>query len=190
MSLVATPGAADANSYATLAEFNAYMATRVPALTWFATATDPQKEATLIMGARFLDALFTWTGTAVDAVQDMSWPRNGMLTRNGFAILNTVIPQALKDAQCEFAAQIGAGDRFSDDAAAKSNLSSVKAGSVAVTFQTVDTSTSESVDMIIRRMSSELAYVSKAVPDAVRQLLVASWFEQPSILRPIMFGAM
>lgn len=190
MAFVTTPGAANANSYASVAEFKTYRDSRLPAVAWAVAATDPEIEVALIMAARLQDALFDWTGTAADEVQALSWPRIGMLNRNGFAIASTVNPQALKDAQCEFALQLGNGDRVSDDDAAKSNLSSVKAGSVAVSFQNVDTSSPEAVDMAIRRMGSEFNYISKTVPDAVRQLLVPSWFNQPSINRPILFGVM
>jgi|SRR6185436_7470083 len=187
MALIVTPGAADANSFATLDEFNAYHATRIPALPWLATATDAQKEAVLIMGARLLGTCFTWRGSAVDDVQALVFPRSGLLTRNGFALPTSgaaSIAIDLKNAQCEWAGQIGATDLISDDSAAQSNVLAVKAGSVGVTFQQVNTSTQESVDMILRRMTSEFAYLSKEVPGEVRRLLVPSWYKQPSILRP------
>jgi hypothetical protein len=187
MSLDTTVGGATSDSYATLAEFVAYQATRVPALTWLVTATDAQKEAALIAAARALDACFDWTGTAVDDVQALTWPRSGMLSRNGFSIATDTIPKPLKDAQCELAGQLGAGDLLSDNDAEKLGIASVKAGSVAVSFQNKDTSTTESVDMIIRRMGSEFNWVSSEIPGEVRRLLVASWFNQPSIKRPLLF---
>lgn len=190
MALDTTVGGASANSYATLTEFNTYADSRLPAVTWFATATDAQKEAALIMGARLLDAMFAWTGAAVDSVQVLCWPRSGMLTRNGFSIDTTENPQALKDAQCEFALQLGAGDRVSDNDAVKQGISSVTAGSVSVEFKDVSEDTAESVDMILRRMGSDFNYLNKTVPDAVRQLLVPSWYSQPSIKRPMVFKAL
>lgn len=186
MALVTTPGAADADSYATVAEFDTYWAARTPKLTWIATATNDQKEAALRTAAWLLDSLFTWTGTAVDATQALTWPRSGMLNRNGFAIPTTVNPGELKRAQCEFAGQLGAGDRLVDNAALKAGVTSVKAGSVAVSFKEID----ESADETIRRMGSDLFYVSKTVPDAVRQLLVPGWYVEASIKRPFIFGAM
>lgn len=193
MALDTTPGSATGNSFATVAEFKTYRDNRLPAVTWAVAASDPVIEVALIMGGRLMNSMFDWTGTAVDAVQAMTWPRVGMATRNGYPIPTSgasSYPQALKDAQCEFALQLGAGDRVSDNDAIKQGITSVKAGSVAVTFKDVTENTSESVDMLIRRLGSEFNYVSKTVPDMVRQLLVESWFNQPSILRPIMFGAM
>lgn len=147
------------------------------------------KENLLIAAAMVLDACFKWTGAAVDSVQALTWPRSGMLTRNGFPIDTVTIPAELKNAQCELALQMLAGDRMADNSAAAAGVSMVKAGSVEVQFQSVDSSTYESVDMIIRRLGSEFLYVSNSIPQAVRMLLVPSWYDQPSIFRKAVFGA-
>lgn len=191
MALVETPGAANANTYATVAEFKVYRTNRLPSVAVVLAAIDAAIEIALICAARSIDANFDWTGGAVDDVQDMNWPRTGMSTKNGFPIATTVIPHQLKDAQCELAYQMLAGtDLVADNDALKKGVASVKAGSVAVSFQNVDTSSNESVDMLIRRLGSEFNYVSDAVPGEVRRLLVGSWYNQPSIFRPVMFGAM
>lgn len=192
MPLTPTPGSASADTYASLAEFNTYAAARLPALTWFTAATDAQKEAALRAAARELDACFTWTGTAVDEVQALTWPRNGMVTRNGFAIATTTIPTDLKNAQCEMALQLGASDRLGDNSAFKKGITSLKAGSVALTFSDVQgsqNSNREGADIAIRRKQSDLNYVSDVVPDEVRRLLVPSWFTQNTVSRPVMFEA-
>lgn len=192
MALVETPGSATADTYATLAEFEAYAANRLPALAWFAAAADTVKEAALRAAARELDAAFDWTGAAVDAVQALTWPRSGMLTRNGFAIASTVIPVPLKQAQCEFALQIGASDRLGDNDSLKKGITSLKAGSVALTFSDAignKGANYDSADIAIRRQQSDLNYVSDVVPDEVRRLLVGSWFTQNSVKQPIVFFA-
>lgn len=192
MALVTTPGASNANSFATVAEFKTYRDNRLPAVAAVSAATDPQIEAALIVAARDLGTYFQWTGTAVDDVQALTWPRIGMLTRNGFAIPtsgSTSITIDLKNAQCEWAFQLLAGANFTaDDEAAKAGLSSVKAGSVALSFQSFDPSSVEAIDWYVRKLSSEFAYIQ--APGEVRRLLVPSWFEQPSVKRPIIFGAM
>lgn len=182
-----TPGDSAANSYASLADLKTYRDGRFPAIVWAATATDDQLSFALLLAAVMLDSCFDWTGAATDSVQALAWPRNGMVSRNGFALANNVIPPQLKNAQGEWALQLGNSDLLADNAAAQQGVSSVKAGSVEVAFQSVNTSTPASVDMIIRRLGSELLYVSNAVPQAVRMLLVGSWFNQPSIQRPIFF---
>jgi hypothetical protein len=132
MALVETPGAANANTYATVAEFKVYRTNRLPTVATVLAAVDAAIEVALICACRSLDANFDWTGAAVDDVQDLNWPRSGMLTKNGFTIGTTVIPQQLKDAQCELAFQMLAGtDLVGDNDALKKGVSSVKAGSVA-----------------------------------------------------------
>lgn len=190
MALVTTPGSADANSFADVTFFRAYHVTRYPQLAWIATAVDATVEALLIMGARALNANLPWTGSAVDAVQAMTWPRAGMLTRNGFAIPTTgadSIPVDLKLAQCELSGQLGAKDLVSDNDALTKGIASVKAGSVAVAFQNMDTSSPDAVDMMLRRMGSEFNYLSSEIPGEVRRLLVPSWFNQPTIIRKPIF---
>lgn len=192
MSLDTTPGSATGNSFATVAEFDTYHVNRYPQIEWILTATTPLKEALLIMAGRLLNNDFAWTGAAVDSVQAMTWPRSGMLSRNGYTLPTTgalSYPIDLKNAQCEWAGQLGAADLVSDDDAAKGNLSSVRAGSVAVAFQSVNTSSQESVDMILRRLGSEFNYLSNEVPGEVRRLLVPSWFNQPTIIRKLLFKA-
>lgn len=192
MAIDTTVGGASANSWASVAEFKVYRAVRMPQNAVVLAAVDAIIEAALIAACREINADFAWTGQAVDSVQALTWPRQGMLTRNGYVIPTTVNPQELKDAQCELAYQmmIAGADLITDSQAALLGIASVKAGSVAVGFQSVDTSTDEAYDLIIRRLGSEFNYISNAIPGEVRRLLVPSWFEQPSILRPIIFGAM
>lgn len=176
--VIATPGAANANSYATLAEANAYFETRLtldPA--WVTTGATA--EALLIMATRVLDSMAVarkvlrfdgrggskgrpyyvtsraWTGAIVTATQALAWPRSGMYDRLGRAIATTVVPQELKEAQSELAGQLLAGDRTLDSAAALAGIREVKAGSVAVKF----------AEMIEHRV----------LPEAVMALLVPSW---------------
>lgn len=181
MALDTTVGGASADSYATLAEFNTYITNRPNATT---LSTDAAKEAALRFAAKLLDAMFAWTGSAVDGVQVRSWPRSGMVTRNGYDIGTTTIPQELKDAQCEWAMRLGASDIAADNEALKQGITSVKAGSVAVSFKSVD----ETTDEAIIRQQSELFYLSKTVPDAVRFLLVPSWYTEATITKPFLFS--
>jgi hypothetical protein len=193
MALITTPGSATANSFASLVEFDAYHESRVPVLTWLAAATDDQKEAALKSAARALNAYFVWTGSAVDAVQALTWPRSGMLSRNGFAIPTSgasSIPGDLKNAQCELAGQLGASDLTGSGGGGPldQGITSIKAGDVAVTFSDVlgqQQGTVEASDVAIRR--SALFYLD--APDEVRRLLVPSWFLQKSVARPFLLIA-
>lgn len=191
MAIDTTVGGANANSWASVAEFRAYVAVRVPTNAGITSSlpADSVVEAALIAACRRIEDSVEWTGSAVDNVQALTWPRSGMLSRNNFAIATTVNPNELKNAQCEMAFQmIAGGDFASDDAAAKGNVLGVKAGSVSVQFQQTFSNTTEAVDLAVRKQTSEFAYLT--LPGEVRRLLVPSWFNENLPQRPVMFGAM
>jgi hypothetical protein len=191
MAIDTTVGGANANSWASVAEFKVYRDVRLPASAVVTAATDALIEAALQVACRSINENFDWTGAAVDNVQALAWPRSGMLSRNGFAIATTVNPKELKDAQCEMAFQIIAGaDLVADNAAAAQGVALVQAGSVKVAFQHQLANSYETADIILRRLTNEFAYLSTAMPGEVRRMLVNSWYNQPTIFPPVMFGAM
>ena len=173
----ATVGGLAANSYETLVEAEVYFTIRLPLVGW---AGD--KSVLLIMGTRVLDAIArpfkqlvtpssgapyyrirrTWTGLPASATQKLAWPRTGMFDMNGNAIASNVIPQDLKDALSELAGQLGASDRTLDNDVVVQGLTSVKAGSVSLTFK----------EMI----------ESHVLPDAVWNLMPVSWFTDELIV--------
>lgn len=178
VTIVSTPSAANANSYEEVAEASAYFEARV--------ALDPawddadNKEALLVMGTRVLDAAFRgyktfvpamgsiaafyrigrkWTGLPSTTVQRLAWPRTGMFDQNGNAIAVDAIPQDLKDALSELAGQLGLTDRTLDNQVAVQGITSVKAGSVSVSFKD--------------------GYIASAVlPQAVIDLIPPSWYTE------------
>lgn len=132
--IVATPGASDANSYATLAEASGYCAHNLYSADWDA-ATDPQRESALIMATRLIDSdKWPWLGSAASDSQSLGWPRVGMISPNGFPIPNNVIPQRLKDATAEFARQLFGSDRQQDNDPVRLGLHTVRAGQVSLGF--------------------------------------------------------
>lgn len=248
--IIATPGAANANSYPTEAEAQAYFDTRLPVAGWDNAA---DQAVLLIMATRVIDAIArplktfvpaqgniaayyrtrrTWTGAPASSTQRLAWPRIGMYDGNGnsldFAITSitvanptivttvrphgrttgdmvfitgsdstpsldgartvtvisatefsvpvnvtaagttgsmTFIPQELKDATAEMAGQLGNADRTLDNDIIVQGITSVRAGSVALTFK----------DMIETRV----------LPDAVWDLMPPSWFTA-EIITPAM----
>lgn len=166
----ATVGGANANSYETHAEANAYFDERLPlSPAWVASG----QEAALIMATRTLDALAQpfktffpgpppyyrvrrcWTGAPASATQRLAWPRVGMFDANGNAIPSTTIPQALKDAEAELAGQLRKADRTLDNDVIVQGITSIKAGSVALSFKD--------------------AIIPQVIPDAVYNLMPQSW---------------
>lgn len=194
--LISTPGAADANTFADLAYFKAYIPTRLPQLPWAVAALvagspgDDLLSNALIAAARELRACFRWNGVIANSGQALPFPRVGLLTRNGEPLPsngNESIAADLKDAQCEWALQLGAGDRLGDNDALAKGVSSVKAGSVEVAFQSISDSL-EAVDTALRRSRSDMAYMSGAVPDEVRRLLVPGWYREASVRCQALIG--
>lgn len=190
--IIATPSAVDANSYATIAEFKDYAASRFPQLNWFLAApTDDEIAAVLVGARRALDSSFAWTGVTSTNTQALPWPRNGMLSRNGFEVPLDVVPQELKDAQSEFALQLKGGDLLSDNDPLKKGITSIKAGSVALSFSDVKgkATTPDDAEVQLRLKQSDLLYASDGVPGAVRQLLVPGWYTEADITNPLIFEA-
>lgn len=175
MSIIIKPdvGAVDANSFASEAEVNAYFASRTPLVPAWEDADDPT--ALMVMATRILSVLAVsrkvlrwdsqgkpyyytsraWTGSIVSDTQALPWPRMGMYDRRGIAIASNVIPVELKEAQAELAGQLNIADRTLDSDVITQGITSIKAGSVALTFK-------ESIQ-------------AQILPDMVVNLLVPSW---------------
>lgn len=189
MPLTPTPGAADANSYCTLAEANDYNDSRLFTTSW-SNADDTAKTAALLEAARLLDSSFDWTGHAADGTQYMAWPRTGMFSKNSYLIASTVIPQQLKEAQAEFARQLIDGDRTADNDAQKAGLKGLTVGPVSMQFHDSEGGTSpEDKDADVRRQGPDFDYLGRWIPDAVRNLLVKSWYKTATVTQPIVFQA-
>jgi hypothetical protein len=114
MTLVTTPGAANADSYATVAEADAYFLTR-GITAW--TGADAVKEPALRRATTYLDNQYRgkWIGIATGETQALAWPRiDGyrdiyraytypLTGPEGFAIADDVIPTQVKNATIEAA---------------------------------------------------------------------------------------
>ena len=174
MALDTTPGGASADSYASLAEADAYNdASRLHSGDW--DTDDTTKESALKWATMLLDANpRAWTGAASTSAQALGWPRTGMRNRNGFAIASGEIPISLKRAQAEFARQLIAADRTEDNSIINQGITSVKAGPVTLTFGGLVTQNSKLVARSIQEMNSFAA----VLPDAVKMLLVPSWLKE------------
>lgn len=172
--IVATPGASNANSYLTLEEALAYFETRTEVAGW-ENADD--QNVLLIMATRVLNAMArplttyvpankgvpayyitrsTWTGAPSTTTQKLAWPRTGMYDANGNAIADDVIPDDLKDATAELAGALGTSDSTLDNDVIVQGITSIKAGSVSLSFK----------DMIEQHV----------IPEMVWNLMPASWF--------------
>jgi hypothetical protein len=104
ITIVATAGATDANSYATLAEYAAYMEGRLNAGA-FHTGVD-ERNRSLVEATRELDTL-VWVGRKATAEQALAWPRERAESPDSpVGVLyydNDVVPERVKVATIELA---------------------------------------------------------------------------------------
>jgi hypothetical protein len=131
--LIATPNAADANSYVTLAEATAYFEGRLPSTAWDSQSAFQLKA--LVTACRRLDRE-DFLGQQSTKAQALQFGRTGVETPYGDQYLASEIPKCLKDAQCELAYSYIV-DPAVDPAAVleTSILESVSVGPLAVAFR-------------------------------------------------------
>lgn len=187
ITIVTTPGAIDANSYATVAEATVFNAGRPQGSAWVNADEDTQIAA-LLWSCILLDADFVWTGaaTAIDT-QALCWPRLSMVNRNGGTIASDAIPQQLKNAQSEWARQLISNDLAATNDALKQSLQSIKAGPVELVFASQNSSSLDIKRADLQLKGPEFAWLSKSVPDVVPMLLVPSWYVRETIGQPFIF---
>src|SRR5262245_24670134 len=115
MSLNTTPGDSATDSYASLAQADAYFAA-LGITTW--NGTDAAKENALRRGTQYLDNAYRdrWAGMRVNQLQALAWPRGQgtrelyrssylwpLLDLDGFAIDTTTVPIQVQKAAMEAA---------------------------------------------------------------------------------------
>lgn len=121
MALVSDPSLAGFNSYASVAEADAYHATRLHNTTWTG-AVNATKESALIWATRNFEIL-QWKGWMTNPAQNLQWPRAGVF-RNGNEVIDpsdsalysniifdsAVVPTVIKEATAEAAMWLIASD--------------------------------------------------------------------------------
>ncbi|MFH1981041.1 MAG: DnaT-like ssDNA-binding protein [Pseudomonadota bacterium] len=116
-------GLATANSYCTLAEAEAYHASRPYNTAWSSVtgdAADATKEAALMWATRLIDMNFEWEGERAAAAQALSWPRCDAINWNDpfqSYFSPAELPSFLKPAIAELAMWVLASDRNAENAA-------------------------------------------------------------------------
>ncbi len=153
--IVATPGAANANSYCTLAEADAYHEGHSYSGTWTDGTTD-QKNRALVTATALLDEWYEWADWPESETQALQWPRGSVMDILYMSVLSGgVIPQKLKDATAELARQVLAGDRMKDSDVETQGITSMSAGPVSFSFK-------DSVR-------------AKVIPDRIRSMIPSWW---------------
>jgi hypothetical protein len=116
-------GKADANSYADVADGDAYHDGHLYAEAW-TTADADRKAAALVMATRVIDAMFRFNGFKRMTSQALQWPRRecrdpdaqngvvpGLLLIRGPWVDETKVPAAVVAATCEMARALLEADR-------------------------------------------------------------------------------
>jgi hypothetical protein len=142
-------GKVDANSYANVADGDAYHEGHFYSAAW-TSATLANKEKALVMATRLIDVHYQFNGWKKSSVQALQWPREAAIDPDRrdirlSALANTVgpyfesdkVPKAVLDGTCEMAREILIGDRTdAPDGEGVSQLSVV--GTVSITFDKHD----------------------------------------------------
>lgn len=148
MTLIVTAGAADAEAFASVAEYDAYLLAR--GIT--NTSTTTVKENALRGGASYLANAYRdqWRGIRAAQEQSLPWPRvegfrgyaGGVIMpfidSDGFEILSTVVPIQVKHANIEAARLVIAGTSLEPALARGGEIKSISKGvgplSKAITY--------------------------------------------------------
>lgn len=134
VALDAAPASPTANSYATVAEADAYFATQLYADAWTEADADTKARA-LITATTLLDENVVWRGSAFTATQALGLPRSGLPTRFTWGVLTAnLIPMAVVRATAELARQLIEKGQLPDAPVDSVGLKKIKAGSVEVEF--------------------------------------------------------
>ena len=142
-------GKPDANSYAAVADGDAYHDGHLYASAWTA-ATNANKEKSLVMATRLIDGLFQFNGFKRISTQALQWPRRecrdpdntngvvpGLLLARGPFLDETKVPLVVVNATCELARSLVIEDRTDDpDGEGLSSMSVV--GSLRLDFDSGD----------------------------------------------------
>jgi hypothetical protein len=118
-------GKADANSYASVADGDAYHDGHLYATAWTGASAD-QKAVALVMASRLIDAEFQFNGTRTTAGQSLQWPRAMCPGPDNVHVPISVllpiaddyveydkVPKAVVQATCEMARELLIADRTS-----------------------------------------------------------------------------
>lgn len=136
MAIIVTPGASDADSYASLVEANAYHDARLYNAEWLA-ATDANKEIVLKWGTRLLDENYDWLGSRANNDQALGWPRYGTYW-DGESIDGDIIPVQIINAVSEMALFLLKSDRSIVSEPDNQGLDSLTVGPISLSFSDTD----------------------------------------------------
>ena len=142
------------NSYISVADADAYFATRLNSSAWI-NADTATKEAALIQATRTLDALYDWDGSLADDNQSLGWPRSDAYDCEGRTIDSDIIPECVANATCEEALHLLSGDVLTTPSLLTQGFKKAKLGSMEIEVaDSASTATPDKVSTMARDMLS------------------------------------
>lgn len=148
--VIADVGAANANSYVTVAEADSYFGDAFGKPLWESSDVENQ-EALVVTASRTLDLYILWNGQKASADQSMEWPRSRAYDRFGALYPSDKIPTTVKYATFELAYYMLENGGLSF---AEQSIDSVKVGSIEVDF--TERSTDSGIPKFIENMIGSL----------------------------------
>lgn len=134
VTIVATPKAVDANSYATRAEFRTYHEGHVDGEA-SEDLDDALVDRALVQATREFDSYLAWDGWSTTTTQRLAFPRAGLVDPNTQAAVNAdTIPDRLRDACCEQARLIAERNRAVESSTSTDGIQALKAGPIEIEF--------------------------------------------------------
>lgn len=107
-------GVPNANSYASVASADSYVADR--GITGWSTLTTPDKQQALIKATDYLEATYrdAWKGNRITATQSLSWPRANVII-DGFLMDANIVPLNVINSCVEMALRASSGEALIAD---------------------------------------------------------------------------
>lgn len=155
MAITATPGSSTADSYATLAEADAFFASSLYPEVW-TSAVDDLQERALKMGTRLLDAYFRWLGIRTYSDQALGFPRTGLFRDSTVAVDSTTIPVEIRNATIEFAKWLLENNPNTENQTIAQGITEIKVSSIQLKFKDV--------------------LEARVIPDFVKLLIPVEWY--------------
>jgi len=149
--LIATAGAADANSYVTLETASYYFGSRLHSDDWDGAGDDEERKAALITATGILDSHCEWRSYRMTDTQALGWPR-ASIDVDGVLTPNDAIPGGIVKVTCELALTLLERDRTKAGEASADQISDMKVGPLSFKFDRAREEKVEVISNFIRRM--------------------------------------
>ena len=160
-------GRADANSYCSLADADAYHEAHVSGLDWFTDANGAGpieasiREARLIQATRLLDEQIAWRGQPASFTQALAFPGMWYTDKFGRQIAFNVVPTEVKSAAAELARLILTEDRAA--LAEDFQETAVSMGGTSITYGNRGGARRRIIPASVRSLVSHLTDTSRVV---------------------------